>query len=97
LGTGDSAVVIDVPGAITLDDSELAIRAAEAGVGLYYCLEARVAHEIETGTLEVLLPEWRSPGPGFYAYYAGHRQIPSGLRSFLDFVRAHSPQGRGAL
>ena len=97
LGTGDSAVAVDVPGTITLDDSELAIRAAEAGAGLYYCLEARVAHEIATGTLEVVLPEWRSPGPGFYAYYAGHRQIPSGLRSFLDFVRAHSTLGQGPL
>jgi DNA-binding transcriptional LysR family regulator len=53
--------------------------------------------EVANGTLEVVLPEWRSPGPEFYAYYAGHRQIPSGLRSFLDFVRAHSPLGRGAL
>jgi DNA-binding transcriptional LysR family regulator len=90
LGAGDDAVTIDVTGTITLDDSELSIRAAEAGAGLYYCLKARVAQEVAEGRLEVVLPEWRSSGPGFYAYYAGRRQIPNGLRSFLDFVRAHS-------
>lgn len=41
LGTGPDAISIDVPGHVTLDDSETAIRLAMDGGGLFYCLEQR--------------------------------------------------------
>ncbi|WP_066778827.1 LysR family transcriptional regulator [Sphingomonas sp. CCH5-D11] len=87
LGEGIDEVALDVPGHLTLDDSELSIRMAEAGVGLFYCLKDRVKGEIEAGTLEVVLAKWVLPSPGFHAYYASHRQVPSALRAFLDHLR----------
>lgn len=87
LGNGDAAISLDVPGHMTLGDSELSIRMAERGVGLFYCLKDRVKAELDRGALEVVLPEWASSGPGFYAYYASHRQVPSALRLFLDYMK----------
>ncbi|WNG58818.1 LysR family transcriptional regulator [Archangium gephyra] len=88
LGDGPRAVELDVPGTVTLGDSELSISAAVAGVGLFYCLRARVEQELTEGTLEVVLLEWSSLGPGFCAYYASHRQVPSALRAFLNHLKA---------
>lgn len=87
LGNGDQTISIDVPGHMTLGDSELSIRMAERGVGLFYCLKDRVKAELDRGGLEVVLPDWASSGPGFYAYYASHRQVPSALRLFLDYMK----------
>ncbi|WP_199749757.1 LysR family transcriptional regulator [Corallococcus exiguus] len=88
LGDGPRAVEIDVPGNVTLGDSELSIRMAVAGGGLVYCLRARVEQELHAGTLEVVLSKWSSFGPGFCAYYSSHRQVPSALRAFLNHLRA---------
>lgn len=88
LGEGDQAVEIDVPGAMVLGDSELSIRMTKEGCGLFYCLRSRVADDLASGALEVVLPEWTSIGPGFHAYYVSHRQVPSALRTFLDHLKA---------
>jgi DNA-binding transcriptional LysR family regulator len=87
LGTGADSVALDVPGHITLDDSETSIRLAVSGGGLFYCLEKRVATELKAGLLEVVLPDFAVTGPGFYAYYASHRQIPTALRAFIDYLK----------
>lgn len=87
LGAGASQVTLDVPGRMTLGDSELSIRMALAGEGLFYCLKDRVAEELAAGRLEIVLEQWTSPGPGFCAYYASHRQVPSALRALLDHLK----------
>ncbi|MBB4570037.1 DNA-binding transcriptional LysR family regulator [Rhizobium leguminosarum] len=88
LGDGDRMVALDVPGLLTLGDSELSIRMAQEGGGLFYCLRARVEDKLAAGLLEVVLPDWSSTGPGFHAYYVSHRQVPSALRTFLDHLKA---------
>lgn len=87
LGAGAEEVALDVPGRLTLGDSELSIHMAVAGAGLFYCLKNRVAAELAGGKLEIVLPDWMSPGPGFHAYYASHRQVPSALRVFIDHLK----------
>jgi DNA-binding transcriptional LysR family regulator len=87
LGTGPDAIALDVPGHVTLDDSEAAIRLAVSGGGLFYCLEHRVENELRTGQLEVVLGDWAVVGPGFYAYYASHRRVPAALRAFIDYLK----------
>lgn len=88
LDRAEQSVELDVPGQVMLDDSELSIRMAEAGAGLCYCLKARVVHELSSGTLRQVLPEWTSMGPGFHAYYISHRQVPAALRTLLDHLKA---------
>lgn len=87
LGTGEDRVALDVPGTVTLDDSEAAICVARGGGGLFYCLEQRVEEELKSGTLKVVLPEWAVLGPGFYAYYASHRRVPAALRALIDYLK----------
>jgi DNA-binding transcriptional LysR family regulator len=88
LGDGERAVSLDVPGQLMLGDSELSITMAVSGSGLFYCLKDRVARELADGRLEIILPDWTSMGPGFHAYYASHRQVPSALRAFLDHLKS---------
>lgn len=85
---GDAEKPFDVPGHLTLGDSELSLHMAVAGAGLFYCLQDRAADELASGRLEVVLPEFVKPGPGFHAYYASHRQIPSALRALLDHLKS---------
>jgi DNA-binding transcriptional LysR family regulator len=83
-------VSLDVPGHLTLGDSDLSIRMCVAGQGLFYCLRERVADELATGQLQTVLDPFVMPGPGFHAYYASHRQVPTALRLFLDHLKGCS-------
>lgn len=83
----ERATRVDVPGSLMLGDSELSIRFAIAGMGIFYGLRARMASELATGQLEELLPDWSSKGPGFYAYYSSRRQMPAALRALIDHLK----------
>lgn len=87
-GTGDEQMAIDVPGHLTLGESDLSIQMAVAGEGLFYCLKDRVTDELGSGQLQTVLDDWIMPSPGFHAYYASHRQVPSALRLLLDHLKS---------
>jgi DNA-binding transcriptional LysR family regulator len=57
-------VLIDAPGALTLDESGLMVEAALAGAGVAYIGEASGAEDIAAGRLEVILADWTPPYPG---------------------------------
>jgi DNA-binding transcriptional LysR family regulator len=87
LGAGDKAQEIDVPGPVSVNETDFSVAAALRGVALAYCLELRVANELRTGTLELVLPKWAAPGPAFYMYFPTGRQTPPGLRQLIDILR----------
>ena len=87
------ALALDVPGALTLDDTELAIALARAGAGLAYLPEPCVAPLIRDGGLRLVLEDWSSTGAGFFLYYPGRKQLPTGLRVLIDLIRDMSPLG----
>ena len=35
-----------------------------------------------------MLKEWSPSFEGFFVYYPGHRQVPTGVRAFIDMIRA---------
>ena len=82
---------IDVPGAITLDDTHLALSLAASGAGLAYLPEPCVAPFVARGALRVVLADWAPMGAGFHIYYSGRRQMPTGLRLLIDLVRERRP------
>lgn len=84
----DREVRVDVPGQIVLGDSELSIRLAEAGVGIFYGLRDRMTNELDSDALEVVLEDWSYVTPGFHAYYTSHRQVPTALRALLDHLKS---------
>ncbi len=78
---------VDVPGKLTLDESDLMLRAAREGAGLAYLNEWQIAEDLAAGRLEQVLSEWTPPYPGLCLYYPGRRNIPAKLRRFVDLVK----------
>ena len=80
-------LTMDVPGRLTLDESDLMLRAAREGAGLAYLNEWQVAEDLASGRLIQVLADWTPPYPGLCLYYPGRRHIPAKLRAFVDLVR----------
>lgn len=78
---------IAVDGSLTVNDVPLALRAAEAGIGLTCMLEISARAAIDAGRLESVLGPWLPPFDGFYLYYPSRFQVPPKLRVFIDFIR----------
>jgi DNA-binding transcriptional LysR family regulator len=89
------AWAIDVKGAITLDDPELMLSAARAGLGLTYLTEWTVGADLQAGTLQRVLADWTPPLDGLCLYYPGRRHVPAGLRALIDLIRERA-QSAGA-
>jgi len=80
-------LTVDVPGALTLDHTELMTEAAAAGLGIAYVSDRSARPYIERGTLVTVLDDWCPWIPGLFLYYPGHRQVPPGLRAFIDVLK----------
>ena len=78
---------IDVAGPLTLNEDELMAHAAAEGLGIAYVSERLVSRSIAAGKLVVVLDDWCPRIPGLALYYPGHRQVPPGLRAFIDVLR----------
>jgi DNA-binding transcriptional LysR family regulator len=81
------AMTLDVPGPITLDEPLLMLEAVRAGFGIAYLGLFHVADDLASGRLVALLDEWTPSYPGLCLYYPSRRQIPAGLRAFIDLIR----------
>jgi DNA-binding transcriptional LysR family regulator len=89
----DQDTALDVPGAVTLDNTHFALSLAAAGGGLAYLPEPCVGPSVTRGELRVVLADWAPLGPGFHLYYPGRRQLPTGLRLLIDLIRQMKPLG----
>jgi DNA-binding transcriptional LysR family regulator len=85
---------IDVPGAITIDESRIGLELACRGAGLMYVPEPVVTQLIADGTLQAVLTDWASTDPGFHIYYSSFRQVPVGLRLLIELIRELQPLGQ---
>jgi DNA-binding transcriptional LysR family regulator len=84
-------------GRITVNDIELAARAAIDGLGLAYVIEAVAEPYLRSGQLVRVLEDWSPSFEGLVLYYPGHRQVPAALRAFIDMLRgACSPNPSAA-
>lgn len=77
-----------MPGTLTLDNSRLMALAAAGGQGIAYVPDIVVADLVAAGRLVTVLSAWCPPLPGLFLYYPGHRQVPTGLRAFIDVLRS---------
>ncbi|MDQ0475151.1 LysR family transcriptional regulator [Labrys wisconsinensis] len=75
-------------GRITVNEVELAARAAIDGLGIALTFEPFAEPFLRSGQLVRVLEDWSPTFEGFYLYYPGHRQVPAALRAFIDMVRA---------
>jgi len=79
---------IAVGGRLTVNNPELAVRAALDGIGIAYVPEDLAAPFLRTGQLTRALESWSAAIEGLFLFYHGHRQVPTALRAFIDMVRA---------
>ncbi|QCP52020.1 LysR family transcriptional regulator [Trinickia violacea] len=88
-------VRIDGGGALTLDNPELMLEAARAGLGLAYLTEWNVDADLAAGTLVRVLEDWTPPLDGLCLYYPGRRHVPAGLRALVEMIREYADAKRG--
>jgi DNA-binding transcriptional LysR family regulator len=81
-------VKIDPDGPLVTTSAELAIRAAEDGLGWYATFEDFVRPSLDAGRLVEALAPWCPSFPGPSLYYPSRRHVPAPLRAFIDFVRS---------
>ncbi|NWD68902.1 LysR family transcriptional regulator [Pseudomonas gingeri] len=84
---------VDVPGAITIDESRIGMALASRGAALMYVPEAVIAPQIANGVLKAVLEDWSHVDPGLHVYYSSSRQLPVGLRLLIDLIRELEPMG----
>lgn len=85
---GAESVAVDVPGAVTIDNTAFALDLARRGTAIAYIPEPTARPLVERGELRIVLQDWPSYGPGFHIYYPGRRQLPMALRLLIEHIRA---------
>lgn len=78
---------------LIVEDQDMMARAAREGAGIACVFEPYALPHIADGSLVRMLEDWCPSFPGFFLYYPSRRQMPAGLRAFIDMVRA---EGRTA-
>ncbi|MET3858780.1 LysR family transcriptional regulator [Rhizobium sp. OAE497] len=81
-------VVVTTPGNLVVDQSRLLLAAALDGIGLAYVTRWMAADALANGKLQQVLDDWTPPYPGLCLYYPRHRHFGSGMRAFLNFLKA---------
>ena len=81
------SVALDVPGVLTLDESDLILQAALAGEGLAYLFDFAAADHVAGGRLEEVLEDWLPAHPGLRLYYPSPRNVPAKLKAFIELIR----------
>ncbi|MGN7773655.1 LysR family transcriptional regulator [Phyllobacterium sp. 22552] len=78
---------IAVDGPIVVNDTQVLVQTAVAGLGVAYLLEDQVKHEVAAGRLRLILEGWAPRFPGFYLYYPSRRQASPALRALIELVQ----------
>ena len=74
-------------GPIALDDHDLMVEAALAGVALAFVWEGRAERYIEAGRLVRCLDEWCQHEDWLHLYYPSRRNMSAGLRAVVDAMK----------
>jgi len=88
----DFAVAVD--GRILLNDGDLMVGAAEAGLGLAYVVESRVRAELASKRLVRVLEPYCTPFPGFFLYYPSRAQMAPKLKALIEFFKLRPSSNR---
>ena len=84
---GKKTYRVPVRGPLTTNDAELMRAMAVAGVGLFYSLESRVANDLTSGRLRLVLEPYAPEVPGLYLYFPKRSQVSPALKAFVAVAR----------
>lgn len=82
------ALTVDPPGSLIVNDGDLLLAFARAGLGLSYVADIAVAAELAAGELEQVLQPFLPRTPGLFLYFPRRAQDQPKLRAFIDVARA---------
>lgn len=82
------AIVVDVPGSLTVNDGALMRALAREGHGLMYGPEFAFASDLESGALVRTLADHSPTSAGLCLYFATGAQTQPKLRAFIDTLLA---------
>jgi DNA-binding transcriptional LysR family regulator len=80
-----------------VNTAEAALDAAVQGFGLTRLLDYEVAQELRNGTLQEVMPGYRSPPKPVYLIYEQGTYLPAKARAFLDFAAPRIKQALRSL
>jgi len=83
-------IAVEVPGSLILDNIDLMVEVAAAGLGIAYVPRLAADDFLESGRLLLVLDDWCPKFDGLCLYYSGHRHVPAGLRAFIDLIHEDS-------
>jgi len=81
---------VAVEGPLIVNTKEMAIRAAEDGVGIAFAPDYAISAQLADGRLVGLLEDWSAPFPGYHLCYPQQRQMAPAVRAFIDALRSGS-------
>jgi DNA-binding transcriptional LysR family regulator len=85
-GPGDQTVVVQPNIRLTTDSGEAMLPALRNGLGVAMLPDFIVGDDIESGTLEAILPEWMPPPLGLHLVTPPSRLRPARVEALLNFL-----------
>ena len=78
---------IAVTGRVVVDDGDVMLGAALAGMGLAYVIEPAARPHVAAKRLQTVLESYLAPFPGFFLYYPSRRHLAPKLAALVDFYK----------
>lgn len=78
---------VRVEGPLIINDISMALKAAEAGLGLAFVMEDQAQQLIAHGKLVRVLEEWSPYFSGYHLYYPSRRQPSAAFTALLEAIR----------
>lgn len=86
LRRADESRELRIRASLRVNNAEVMLAAARAGIGLSVLPLWCAAEDLQRGTLQQVLAEWKPPSSGIWAVYASARHQPLRVRTFLDHL-----------
>jgi DNA-binding transcriptional LysR family regulator len=84
---GGKEIRVKVEGPCIVNQVNLLLDAALAGVGIGYLPEDLVAPHLATGRLVRVLEDWCAPFTGYYLYYCGRKHLSAAFSLVVQALR----------
>jgi len=86
---GSEEYSVAIKGSFSANNGDALREAALAGAGIVLQPSFIVGNEIRSGRLQVLLPDYSTPGLNLYAVYAHRQYLSAKVRTFIDFLSGY--------
>jgi LysR family transcriptional regulator for bpeEF and oprC len=83
---GDEQVQMDLPGRFAVNNSEAYLHAGLAGLGVMHSSHFMLQPYLDSGRLQLLLPDWISPQIPLHIIYPHNRHLSAKVRAFVEWI-----------